>query len=118
MMCIRTKNFILKTKKQISNNHKLVNNEITLQQEHSTPAPFDFSIHPNPNEGNFTLEVNTKELQSFSIEIFNSSGVLVAKMERCNTPQIEVNRSDLPAGIYFVRVVMGTDVSVKKIVIN
>jgi|GEM_PF-2380730 len=78
----------------------------------------DFIIYPNPNDGNFTLIIDTKEIQPFFVEIFNSFGMLVSKTEYSNVSQININHSGLPQGIYFVKLSMDNNVSTKKVIIQ
>ena len=92
-------------------------NKINLQ-ELSPDSLFDFSTYPNPNDGYFTLMLDAKEVQNFFVEIFNSSGIIVSKKEYHNTHQVNVEHKDLSPGVYFVKLSMGTNVSVKKVVIN
>ncbi|MCL2290275.1 MAG: T9SS type A sorting domain-containing protein [Bacteroidetes bacterium] len=80
---------------------------------------FDFTIYPNPNDGNFIIQLLTiGEMKPFSFQIFSSSGKLISGIEHCNTFQIHVNYSHLPAGIYFVKLSMGNNITVKKVIVQ
>ncbi|MCL2434641.1 MAG: T9SS type A sorting domain-containing protein [Lentimicrobiaceae bacterium] len=80
---------------------------------------FDFTVYPNPNIGNFTIEiVHAKEMKPFSIQIFNSSGKLISGIEHCNAHKINVNHSNLLTGVYFVKLSMGNHIATKKIIIE
>ena len=80
---------------------------------------FDFSVYPNPNDGNFTIRlIEVEEMKPYSVQIFNPLGVLISKIEHCNTYQINVNHTNLPLGIYFIKLTMGNKISTKKIVIQ
>jgi hypothetical protein len=59
----------------------------------------DFTLYPNP--ANDKLFISCKEkLQS--VEIMNIAGVVV-KIQKCNASKAEINISDLPSGMYFIR---------------
>lgn len=61
-------------------------------------------IYPNPNLGNFTVELdNPAELGS--IEVYNSVGELVKKVEKVN--KVNGLEIDVPDGIYLVRIKNG-----------
>jgi len=92
--------------------------EIVFAQQEIYNDPFDFNIYPNPNDGNFTLVLNTREIHPFSVEIFNLSGVLVSRKEYRDVSQIDVSHTELPQGVYFVKLSMGNNFAVKKVVIR
>ena len=64
------------------------------------------SVYPNPNEGVFTLKIdgiaNEKALD-FNVEIYNTLGVTVFNTQ-IKALKKEINVSNLPKGIYHVRV--------------
>ena len=93
------------------------NLEPIAQQEILPVDQFDFTIHPNPTDGYFTLTLDVKELQSFWVEIINPSFVPLFKKEYKNTNQITVEQRGLQPGVY-VKLTMGANVSVKRLVIN
>ena len=76
----------------------------------------DFFIYPNPNDGNFTIKI-TGELQPYTLEIFNSLGGLLGFVN-CNDEIVNINRTDLNTGIYFVKITMNGKIAVKKIIVQ
>lgn len=76
-------------------------------------------IFPNPNNGKFYIELqNFKETNS--IRMMDMSGKLVKTILN-NTPDnalITVDLSGAESGIYFLEVVSGTDVSIRRVVIR
>ena len=76
----------------------------------------DFSIYPNPNDGNFTVKI-TGKIQPYTIEVFNSFGGLLGYVN-CNDEIVNINRTDLSAGIYFVKITMSGKIAVKKIIVQ
>jgi len=80
---------------------------------------FDFTVYPNPNDGNFIIELlKADEMKPYSVQIFNSLGSLVTQIEHCNTFQINVNRTDLPSGVYYVKLSIGNNIEIKKVIIQ
>lgn len=78
-----------------------------LQPE--TEVPFiDFSIAPNPNRGNFMVEMESLNGFSPAITIYNTLGSVVAerKLELLENEleQRSFDLTDMPAGIYFIRI--------------
>lgn len=64
----------------------------------------DFKIYPNPNTGNFTIEIENPE-KDILIEVYNSVGSLVKTVEMVEKV-ISINM-DVAAGIYLVKVKNG-----------
>lgn len=68
----------------------------------------DFTVIPNPNKGLFTLELESLEGSSPLISIYNTLGSIVEERKietiQNETEQISFNLSNLPSGIYFIRI--------------
>lgn len=95
------------------------NPEIYHQITEISNNKFDFTIFPNPNDGNFTIKlIYAEEIKPFSIQIFNALGKLITEIEHCNAHQISVNQTNLPPGVYFVKLSMGNNIATKKIIIE
>lgn len=84
----------------------------------------ELMVYPNPSTGQFNLElcIENFEEKSIAIEITDSFEKLVYekrpdKMGGCIREEIELN-SDLPLGIYFVKVIMEEKVSVTKMILT
>ncbi|GHT07818.1 hypothetical protein AGMMS49525_17030 [Bacteroidia bacterium] len=90
--------------------------EEQLTQEVSDQK-FNFDVYPNPNDGNFTVSLKVADMQPYSVEIFNSSGLLVIRAH-CDAKQLTFNRSDLPRGIYYVKVTIGANTATKKVIVK
>ena len=78
---------------------------------------FDCRIYPNPNDGEFTIDV-TGNTEPYTVEFFSTSGTLLDRMEHCSVNQLNINRSSLPDGMYFVKLTMGTDTVTKKVIVK
>lgn len=75
------------------------------------------SLFPNPNDGYF--KVNSSDAKVYSIEVYNVSGLKVYCNTRIN--QIisdEIDLSDLPKGVYFVKIIGATQTVSQKIIIK
>ena len=89
----------------------------TIQETYNNKI--DFTVFPNPNGGNFTIELlNAEEMKPYSVQVFNSNSALISKIEHCNTNQLNFNHAGLPAGIYYVKLSMGINIVTKKVIIQ
>jgi hypothetical protein len=111
-----TSRLILLGIKHFSDKNEPVINEITLQEESITP--FDFNLFPNPNDGNFTIELINADVKSYTVEIFNtSSGTLVSRTQNTANP-LHINRSDLPNGTYLIRISTENNSATKRLILQ
>jgi hypothetical protein len=76
----------------------------------------DFTVYPNPNDGNFTVKI-TGNVQDYTVEIFNAMGGILGNVN-CNSETVSINRSDLPSGIYYLKLSTGSESAVKKLVVK
>ncbi|MFZ4796125.1 MAG: T9SS type A sorting domain-containing protein [Bacteroidia bacterium] len=80
-----------------------------------------FNVYPNPNNGNFNVSMisdNTEEVAQ--VTIINVVGQVVSSITIPNNNGVinsEIN-ANLSTGIYFVKVQLGSEVSVAKISVN
>ncbi len=78
------------------------------------------SIHPNPNNGNFTIDVN-KRITNLNINIYDTQGKLVyddywtENQIDGYSKQISAN---LKTGIYFIQFISGNSTLIRKIIVN
>ncbi len=71
-------------------------------------------IYPNPTSGIFTLQLSNQPLNNSTITVFNILGDIIFKSEIKNQKS-EIDLSSQPKGIYFVKVIQGDRMVVKKI---
>ena len=95
----------------------------TVEQDRHRVAHFDStvgigehaitcSVFPNPAVDHLTVEITEAGCQ---LEVFNSIGVMVYKMEQC-TEKVEIPVSDLSADIYVIRLTKGNSVQTARFV--
>jgi hypothetical protein len=76
----------------------------------------DFTIFPNPNDGNFTIKIAGLK-ESYTLQIFNAMGLNVGEIN-CNEETVHVNKSDIPAGLYYVKMTIKDKIIVKKVMVH
>jgi len=76
----------------------------------------DFSIFPNPNDGNFTVKILGR-IEPYTVEIFNAIGLKIGGVS-CHEETVHINQTDLPAGIYYVKLAVNNNVIVKKVAVQ
>ncbi|MCL2327051.1 MAG: T9SS type A sorting domain-containing protein [Bacteroidetes bacterium] len=89
---------------------------LELAVETTEISNVDFIVYPNPNDGNFKVKI-TGEIQPYTVEIFNNLGGLLGYVN-CNDETVNINRTDLKAGIYYVKITMNEKIVVKKIIVQ
>lgn len=98
---------------------RMTNNTIELESNDKALSEVSqsntgFSVYPNPNKGQFTIELTSTDAES-TIEIYDVMGKKVwSKISSAN--KLEIDISGQPKGIYLVKVVNETKVIVQKIV--
>lgn len=79
-----------------------------------------FTLYPNPNKGNFTIQFKSDSIDRVQIFVHDILGKQVYSNSFDNTVYFNENiqLSDVSAGIYLVTVVDGERRTVKKIIVN
>lgn len=78
-------------------------------------------VYPNPNHGQFNIEITSAEMVELNIEIFNTAGALLWKQENVTihgTQILPVNMGIVPDGVYMVTLRNAQTNMVKRIVIT
>lgn len=75
-----------------------------------------FDIYPNPNAGEFTIELNA--LEDISIFVMDVLGKVVYKniITKAGINRLNVDISNHPKGIYLVKVIQGEEIITKRMV--
>lgn len=78
------------------------------------------NIYPNPSNGTFNLTVKLSAPRSVSIELFNIRGGKVWAVNAAPAMQIqhEISPGQLPAGIYYVRIIAGNSAMIKPVIVE
>lgn len=77
------------------------------------------AIFPNPSSGLFTISMEdvAGQMGDGEIEIYNSLGELIFS-SRLRTPDSRLDLSSQPPGIYFCKIISGTQVFTQKLIIS
>lgn len=76
-----------------------------------------FIIYPNPTTGIFTIEWrHPGNLVDVSVEIFNMQGNVMYHFNKVEASPLVIDLSARPPGVYFVRVLMGSEVVSRKLI--
>ena len=79
----------------------------------------DFEIYPNPNNGNFEVELKNGSNVNAKITIYNIVGKLIYENDVNDTTLIKsIKLNNVPNGIYFVKLKSNTVNFTKKIIVN
>ncbi len=83
--------------------------------------PTLISVSPNPNSGQFTVELIGFEQKDLQLELFNASGQKLLKQNHQHvgaTFKTQFNLSDQPAGVYLLRIFDGVRAKYQKVVVE
>ena len=79
----------------------------------------DFSVYPNPSNGRFTVAFNTTSSTDVYISIVNLKGQVCYSNRISNVGSgSETIDTDLPKGMYFLKVRNGSEIKLHKLVIQ
>jgi hypothetical protein len=78
------------------------------------------STTPNPNNGEFILEIKTTHKEPINMKMLNTTGIVVAEKTNINssefTMQMELN--NLPTGVYIIKVEQGNHLYTRKVLLT
>ena len=76
-----------------------------------------FLVYPNPNRGEFTIAItNDGNAADVTVEIYSMQGERIMKEKFTGKKKFKLTLSTRPAGIYFLRVIMGNIAETVKII--
>jgi len=80
------------------------------------------SIYPNPASDNFTIGCSLSQEENIAIDLYSIKGQYIKSILSGPLPQgdnkINTDIKGLPTGLYFLRITMGGESSVEKVMIN
>ena len=76
-----------------------------------------YSIYPNPNNGQFTVQLNSNDFIETSLEIFDMLGKKIYN-QKLNSNQTTIYTKYIEKGVYLVKLTRGNQTTTSKIVIN
>jgi len=92
----------------------------TIASGDETPAvslQAGFRIYPNPTTGNFVVEQTSGDArENVKVEVYGMRGDRVLSGQISNETKHEFSVSGFPAGLYFVKIVSGTDAETIKLI--
>jgi hypothetical protein len=79
----------------------------------------DIELYPNPSKGIFTLLINSDILSEMIIQLTDLQGKIVYNndIDMTKTYQSNIDVSNLAEGIYYLKVITGDNLKVKKLII-
>jgi hypothetical protein len=83
------------------------------------PVRSSISVYPNPTAAGFTLEFKKEtRMDNVCVEIYNAQGKKLLTKNLVGERRHVFSLSDHPAGVYFIRVISGTEVETIKVIKN
>jgi hypothetical protein len=65
-----------------------------------------FKVYPIPATGFINIESGIADTSKLAVELFNDAGIKILSRKLTNQPLLQINISDIPAGIYLLKVTM------------
>jgi hypothetical protein len=89
------------------------------EEETNLSAKPSFVIYPNPVRNNFVLQLNNSQMGKMNVQVVNQAGAIIRSYlfnKDQVVKEVTVPANDLPTGVYFVHVQIGTWSDKRKIV--
>jgi Tfp pilus assembly major pilin PilA len=77
-----------------------------------------FSIYPNPNNGNFNIQLNNHLSDKVSFELFDAVGQLVYKTNVTYINQHHFNLKEIAGGVYTIKITTPSNSITRKLIIQ
>ena len=117
LACNLTSDFFRLSKSSILSNNSVIPEQKQIEIDFHLKYSLNFSIIPNPNNGNFHLEVSNYDNVPVTISIISPIGNEYKKIETFEKITL-LDLTTLSNGIYLVVVMEGNKKVVKKLIIN
>ncbi len=79
---------------------------------------FTFEVYPNPNEGNFVVNLQGKVIEEYKVEVLNAVGQVVFVKNVAAKTSSSIQLGEAGKGVYFVRVTMNQSISMQRIIVR
>ena len=98
-----------------------VSDPLVVTSIEEPPAAIDFAatVSPNPNSGVFNLQIQSQSPKSYTIEIYNTAGRIIQRLETASqqSSTLAIDLGTAPSGMYFVTVASGGRFLTEKIMV-
>lgn len=107
--------FVLHTDQAVTEEGVVVDNFVVtgILSNDTTDVQSNFSVFPNPSQGNFTLRWNNNE--SFSYTVYDLSGKLIMTKSNNTGDTHQLNLNNVAQGMYFLNITSGTTTFTEKL---
>jgi len=80
----------------------------------------EFSIFPNPNNGEFTINLSSRSNKNINVEVYDIRGRSIFNNTYDSTSDFSqsINLNSVQSGMYLVKVTDGDRIAIKKIIVN
>jgi plastocyanin len=94
----------------------IVQNSVGINENTMNP---DIAIYPNPSDGLISIEIkNSPVQQTYNLNIFDISGAQILNTTLSNQLNNNIDLTDFPKGLYFVKINNGSALYTRKIIIK
>jgi hypothetical protein len=77
-----------------------------------------FELYPNPNNGNFTLNLKNSYIKNYTISVYNVLGEIIKTISLTNINSAEINISEFGIGAYYLQVAAENKTVTKKVFVT
>ena len=79
---------------------------LKAMEEEQAGTEVRFKVYPIPATDFINIESGIADTSKLAIELFNDAGIKILTRKLNNLPLLQINISDIPAGIYILKVSM------------
>jgi hypothetical protein len=79
---------------------------IKLQKEQLMESEISLKVYPVPASDFINIEITPVDTGRLILEFYNNSGVRILNKKVVKQPVLQVNISDFPSGVYFLKVLL------------